>query len=488
MLTRFLRGSSLVFAGILAGKLVAMVSSIIMARSLSPHRFGIYLLGLSILQIAAIVSNLGIPGVLPSLIAKIDMSGSQDGPHRLVRGAIYSCLGPALFLSAAVYACADFVSVKIFHIPEISGMLKLTSAIIPPVVITSVLTAAFRGYGRTWPRVIFQDLLPGLLTLLFFLALIRFGFELSGAYIAFGMSSLLVFVLIARSIKKKLGMRFLVRIRELTAVIELLRLSWPLGIESLVWVVYTQIDKLLIGCFLPPSQVGIYAAAASLSVILSIIPQAFSYLALPAFSSVVSNGSKHELGLLYGKITKIIFQISFPVFLCLVMLSKEILTALYGDAYSNGSRAMAILAAGLMISCLLGPTSEILVSAGRTKAPLAASAAGCIANVSLNAVLIPRYGINGAAIANSCSVIVSLLVSGYFIHRYFNLLRWDRDYILCPVVCLGLAPLVLLTTRLFSSYPLLASAAITGSVYCLSVYALLYGMQWRKLAGVFSGR
>jgi stage V sporulation protein B len=378
MLIKLLRGSSLVFIGIVSGKLVAMASSVIMARSLSPHCFGIFLLGLSIFQVAATVSNLGVPGVLPSLLAKIDLSREQEEAHRLIRGAICSCLGSALLVSAAVFICSDYVSSKIFSIPEMSGMLKLISAIIPMAVTTSVLTAAFRGYGWVWPRVLFQDLMPGFLTLLFFLAFINFGLKLSGAYIAFGMSSLLVLVLIAWSIRKQLRIGLRLRIRELRTIMEVLCLSWPLGVESLVWVVYTQVDKLLIGCFLPPSEVGIYAAAASLSVILSIIPQAFSYLALPAFSVLVLNGPKNELASLYGIISRIIFQVSFPVFLCLVMLSKEILTVLYGNAYSNGAGVLAILAAGSMAACLLGPTSEILVSAGRTKAPLAASAAGCL--------------------------------------------------------------------------------------------------------------
>lgn len=488
MLTKFLRGSSVVFAGIFLGKLVSMASNVTMARSLSPHHFGIFLLGLSIFQVASTITNIGVPTLLPSLLAKADGPEKSIERHRVVRGAALSCLGPALLASAALFIGSDYISNTIFNIPELSGMLKVLSAIVPIAVLTSVLIAAFRGYGLTWPRVRYLDLMPGLFTLVFFLTFFHFGLKLPAAYLAFGASSLLVFALSCRNARRQLGIRLSVRAGELKTVSEVFRLSWPLGMESLVCIVYSQVDKLLIGCFLPPSEVGIYAAAASVSVILAIIPQAFSYLALPAFSACMANEPRNELGPLYGRISKIIFQVSCPVFLCLIMLSKEILTGLYGDAYSNGARALTVLVAGVMAACLLGPTADVLVSAGRTKAPLAVSAAGCIANVSLNALLIPRYGIMGAAISSCLSAVVCLLVSGYFIYRYLGLFPWDRDYIAWPAVCLGLAPLMPVTSKLLSSYPHVVIAAITGSIYCVAAYGLLYGVRGRKLIGEFSAR
>lgn len=479
-MNKFARGSLLIFAGLFFGRILAMLTNVAMARRLGTHDFGVYLIGLSIFQIAATVSNIGIPGILPRFLAGCDDGRQQERVSGLLATSTGLCLITTVLVSILIYAFSKEISISVFKIPELTGMLRVISFAIPVSVVTSVFISAFRGFEKTRPKVIFQDLLPALLTLMLFFSLSYCGFGLTAAYLAFTCSSGIILVLTLPTLGKALNFRLRFQSADFATARGLLALSWPLGIESVVWITYGQIDKLLIGFFLPPSDVGIYAAAASVTVILSIIPQAFSYLSLPVFSTLLSNRATDELRRVYKKTAKTIFQVSFPVFLCLIVLSKEIPTVLYGGKYSDGAMVLTILAVGSIWSCFLGPAKDLLVGAGKTAVPLLASSAGCACNVSLNIVLIPKYGIHGAAAATCVSSLVSVLVTGFFIQRHFKMLPWDHDYVLWPAICLGLTPVITLTTHVLQSCSLSVSATLTGLMYCIITYTLLYGFSLRK--------
>ena len=356
MLSRFARGSLLIFAGLFAGKVLAMLTNVVMARRLDAHLFGVYLLGLSILQVAATACNLGIPGVLPRFLARCDAGREPGEAAGQLATANGLCLVAACTASALLYAFSGKLAAGVFKIAELDGMLRLISPVIPIAVVTSVFLAAYRGFQKTAPKVVFQDLLPCVLTLVLFIAFSYSGYGLSAAYLAFALSSALILGGMLLSADRLLQIAIRPPWIDLKTARAMIGLAWPLGVESAVWITYGQIDKLLIGFFLPPSEVGIYAAAASVTVhFLPSSRRPFSYLSLPVFSTLARSQATNNLVRTYKKTAKAVFLISFPLFLCVALLPKEILAVLYGARYTEGAEVLRVLAVGSFVSCLLGP-------------------------------------------------------------------------------------------------------------------------------------
>lgn len=184
--------------------------------------------------------------------------------------------------------------------------------------------------------------------------------------------------------------------------ISLLEDSWPLILSGVVVSIYMKVDQVLIKNMLDVKEVGYYAAAVRLSESWYFIPVAISNALFPAI--VNAKNISRELYLtrlqkLYDILAWIAIGISIPV----SFFSAEIINLLYGSKYLSSAPILTIyIWAGAAV--FLGvASSQYLVTENLTKISLMRTSLGMIANVILNIIFIPQYGIVGSAVATLIS-------------------------------------------------------------------------------------
>ena len=184
--------------------------------------------------------------------------------------------------------------------------------------------------------------------------------------------------------------------------ISLLKDSWPLILSGVVVSIYMKVDQVLIKNMLDVKEVGYYAAAVRLSESWYFIPVAISNALFPAI--VNAKNISRELYLtrlqkLYDILAWIAIGISIPV----SFFSAEIINLLYGSKYLSSAPILTIyIWAGAAV--FLGvASSQYLVTENLTKISLMRTSLGMIANVILNIIFIPQYGIVGSAVATLIS-------------------------------------------------------------------------------------
>jgi O-antigen/teichoic acid export membrane protein len=94
-----------------------------------------------------------------------------------------------------------------------------------------------------------------------------------------------------------------------------------------------------------------------------------------------------------------------------------VVRAFFGAAYVPAAPALAVLTAGLFVRALVGLNGDVAKAIDRPKIELRSVAVAVVVDVALNAVLIPRYGIVGAAAATAAGYAVYNLVEVVAIHR-----------------------------------------------------------------------
>ncbi len=182
----------------------------------------------------------------------------------------------------------------------------------------------------------------------------------------------------------------------------LLKDSWPLILSGVVVSIYMKVDQVLIKNMLDVKEVGYYAAAVRLSESWYFIPVAISNALFPAIVNA-KNISKElyltRLQKLYDILAWIAIGISIPV----SFFSAEIINLLYGSKYLSSAPILTIyIWAGAAV--FLGvASSQYLVTENLTKISLMRTSLGMIANVILNIIFIPQYGIVGSAVATLIS-------------------------------------------------------------------------------------
>ncbi len=183
-----------------------------------------------------------------------------------------------------------------------------------------------------------------------------------------------------------------------TLAVELLRDSWPLILSGLVISVYMKIDQIMIKEMIDMEAVGQYAAAVRISEAWYFIPMVITSSLFPA----IINAKKQSQSLYYARLQKlydVMVWMAIAIALPMTFLSDWVVSLLYGEQYNQAGGVLMIhIWAGVFVF-LGGVFGKYLTNENLTKITFYRTLFGMVMNVFLNTILIPKYGIKGAAMA-----------------------------------------------------------------------------------------
>lgn len=194
----------------------------------------------------------------------------------------------------------------------------------------------------------------------------------------------------------------------------LFNVGLPLAASSLSIVIYTRIDQIMLGNMLGTQAVGWYSAATTLAQGWAFIPMAMITSLMPGIAgSRLPEEQAYRIRLLY----LIVLMISLPALLFFSLFSLPVIELLYGVEFhpSAGILAVSTLTSVFSVLGTVSYRSIVLFSGYRfiaLKMPIVA-----MINVILNTLLIPIYGLMGAAISTLLAEFMSLFVLNVFFQR-----------------------------------------------------------------------
>lgn len=192
----------------------------------------------------------------------------------------------------------------------------------------------------------------------------------------------------------------------------------PITVSTFMITVYYSMDTVMLGFMRSEQEVGWYTAAykfLNLAVVpLGIIVQAF----LPTLSNAY--GSQALMKQRATILAKILLIIGVPISATGVVFAQDFIELIYGNSYLQASTALTLLMAN---ACLIYSNTVYgnpLVAWNQQKKQMYVILAGGATNIALNFLLIPEYGIEGAAIATLLSEAI-VLIGQSFLH--FQIVR-----------------------------------------------------------------
>jgi O-antigen/teichoic acid export membrane protein len=187
---------------------------------------------------------------------------------------------------------------------------------------------------------------------------------------------------------------------------EMLRNSWPLILASIAVILYMRIDQIMIKEMLGDREVGLYSAAIRLSEAWYFVPVIITTSIFPA----IVNAKKISQALYYQRLQRLctlMTWLAIAVALPMTFLADSVVNLLYGQHYLEAGSVLAIHIWGAVF-VFLGVASGVFFTVENyTKKSFYRTALGAVSNVLFNLVLIPRYGINGAAMATVLSQFIA---------------------------------------------------------------------------------
>lgn len=212
---------------------------------------------------------------------------------------------------------------------------------------------------------------------------------------------------------------------------KMLKDSWMLVFSSLVVMIYMRIDQIMIKEMLGDYEVGIYSAAVKLSEAFYFIPVLLAASVFPA----IINARKESAALYQKRMQRLytfLIWVAIIVALPMTLLSKWLIMLLYGEAYLPAGQVLMIHIWAAVFVFMGVAFSKYLLAENLQTIAFQRTLLGAIANVCLNFILIPKYGLKGAATATLLAQFMANYMYDFFDKRLHNQLRFKTQAIFLP--------------------------------------------------------
>jgi len=445
-LRKIAKGAGVSFIGAFIGMALGYLSRMIIARWLGASDYGLISLGYAALTIGATLSLVGLPAGIQRFVSFYKGKGDKGRIKGTILGALRISFPLSIIFAIFFFFYADWISIHVFHSHELIPVLRIFAIAIPFLVLADNIIHATIGFQDVKYRVYVTDLFQNIFKLVAIVALLALGFGVIGAAWGWALAIILTPFLAFYFLEKKVFPILNTKVKAISIDKELFSFSWPLIFTMVASMMMGWMDTLMLGYFLTASAVGIYNVALPTARLLTAAAKSIGALFIPVASELYARNREQELSGIYKVVTKWTLSLALPGFLLMALFSESIIRILFGAEYIGGATALSILAFAFFLASVLGPANYVLQTYGRTRIIMNGYFIGAGVNFILNLLLIPLYGINGAAIATGFSfslVSVIYLVSVWQIGKIqpfrMNHLKPAFASIISVLVAYGLA-------------------------------------------------
>lgn len=467
-------GAGIALGGKLVGRGVRLVGDIVLAHILGPASFGLYAIGWTITKILSMLTPLGLDA---GVVRFASPSWGHD--HGRVKGAISQSLRfsviSGLLMGVGFFLLAPWLGEDVFHQPSLVMVFRCFAFALPLVTGLKVAAAATRVSQRMKFSAYAEDIGQPAVALLLIVVLYFFGWKLGGAIAAFVLSFGFGLILAIYYIRKLFPEVVSKSIKPVLEGRKLVLFSLPASLSVMFGILLLWIDRLFVGYYCPAKDVGIYHAASQLPVALGVILSGFGAIVGPMIAGLYHRGKKERLEELYRVSTKWAFYLSLPPFLVMCFAPRDAVSVIFGKPYALGGMLLPVLGIGQLINSGTGPVGALLVMTGHQNELSILSGIVFLTNIGFAVLLVPRFGIFGAALGTTFSVGLLCLVSVFVARRLLRLWPYDWRY-LKGLVATGAASAALVLFRQLPvalPYLVLTGAAAISIIVFVAVLVLL---------------
>jgi len=412
------RNTSIVFIAKIVSYFLAIVFNIIIARKFGAEIYGNYILIYSILSIFSVLVTLGIKDGLMYYLPRLNADKNFEDNKNLTTTTLIVSFLLGLFVILLIFLLSKQLSLTVFDSIVYSKSFKILSFLIITDALTDLIRASLRSNDEI-KQYALGDILLGIFRILIITIFIIIGLNENVLFLCYVSASAitLTYYLFIFKQKKLFGK---VNKNSINLYKSMLLMFYPSMFTAILLLLQFKIDKIMIGAFLDDSSVGIYNIAITIANLSSFFFVVLNTIMSPLISKMYYENNLEKLSEVYKTTTKWTSSINLLFFALVLILNREFLQV-FGTEFRIGAITLILVTVGQIINSSTGSSSALINMTGRVKINFYLNLIAVIINISLNIVLIPIYGINGAAFATMISIIFLNSSSVIYIYTKMNL-------------------------------------------------------------------
>jgi O-antigen/teichoic acid export membrane protein len=423
------RHSSVFFAGTIFTAASGYFFKVYLARVLGAEALGIYALGITMVGFLSIFNTLGLPQAAVRFVSAYSALGKTKQLGAFIARSTALILILNLLLGAVLLLAGRSVAVRFYHTPALNKYLGLFAFVMLFGTLNTFFGQVLVGYKSVAQRTVITTFVGTSVTILFAVALIIWGFGLWGYILAQVISASLITVLLVAAVWKLTPRHaFSPHIKTFRIEKEAMTFSAvSLGLVFLEFIM-AQADKVLIGFYLNARQLGIYAVAMALVVFVPTILTSVNQIFAPTISDLNARGDYEVLERIFQTLTKWILGLTIPLAAMMVVFARPLMRV-FGQDFEVGWVVLVIGTLGQLVNCGVGSVGYILLMSGNERRLIKIHTATALIMIVLNIVLIPRWGIAGAAVGSAVTNVVMNTWTLVDVRRTLGLFPYTRSYL-----------------------------------------------------------
>lgn len=394
MLTNLFKKSGIYFSGLLISKIVNFVVYILLARFFLPEKFGTLVLFFTLIQIVTVFADFGLNQWYQK---RVDFESKELFFSQIIMVRFFT-----LFVSIVI----SFLILR--QTSWLSSFLNIlfVIALIPEALVSITdgyylekgkpLMVAFKGTSK--------------------MIVVYIGFLLS--HQSFTINTAIIFYILGSIVTTLWSFpwfKVTYSFPPMNSVLKTLRKSGSYALLILTSFAYARGDTILIRVFLTNSALGIYGSAYRYLESLALLPTALSHNLFPLSAKKTGISLSHLI-----KIFLITAVIGLIISSLLYVFSDFLIIGILGETYRDALPIMQIFSLVVFLFFINAPLNTIVISSDHLHQFVPWGIGNTILNLALNILLLPIYGIVGAALAMLVTEITGFFLNSYFVFKLYR--------------------------------------------------------------------
>jgi len=397
--------------------------NIVVARTLGASETGLFFLGFTLVTIAAAAARLGFDQSIIRFVAAARENDDIDKLHGVYRKSICWVAIASISLTVLASFNVTWLVENFFPQPGFEPVVRSFLIAIPLIALYTMLAQAMQGLKKIAKSLLVLNVLMPMTLLLLMMLDPVYTAEAAAEYFIlasfFALFSGLYFWHQSAPKTDKVK-RF--------SSSQLWKTSTPLWAVVILSQVIQWSSQLMLGAWSTAENVAFFATAQRTAMLASFALFAVNAIAAPKFAALHEKGDIDGLKRIAIWSVRLMMLVAAPI-LMVMLLFPSWLMSFFGEEFRAASTALMILAIGQFINIATGSVGYLLSMTGHEKKVLSNTLLSAALAIALGALLIPSFGLVGAAVATATSVSAQNLLGVYQVRKHlgFNtLLFWKN--------------------------------------------------------------
>lgn len=440
------KGSASALSMMLLGRGTTFILQVMLSRYLGVSAYGVMVLLTSLARLSQQVVGMGVSQGIVRFGACYATEKDATAMRRVVLNSILLLMIGSTISGILFWLLREKVVILLGGDPRLNSLIGVTLLLLIMLTMLSWTSGVIRSQRQAGRASLVREVITPVARVIIIAVIMIAGGQLAGVMWGFAAGTavaLLVGLFYVFQIMASTGSWELrpqdTKMKLSPRAVTLLKVSLPMFLSGFSYTVILYVDRFMIGYYLnEPAHVGVYHAAATIAMQLNVAFMACNVMFAPMITEAYQKGDTESFGILFRRIPWWAFLLTAPLLL-VAAFNAKLLMSLFGTDFIAGVSVLVILLAAQAYNVFTGPAGVVMQMTGHQNLDMYINLALVVANITLNMMLIPEYGITGAAMATMVSVVAVHTVRLMVVRRIFNIHPFSaRLVLLGTVTALGL--------------------------------------------------